>query len=220
MQVKSSVSRYPLYWFLRFDTMAVRITDWCSPGFMRQGISRLTSSFPNWSCSNFRTSFLHKTQYVHTKKKQKITTSNCFQHHLPPPKKKSSKSAMQLLLSYMSVQFSPGLIRPYSIQTAHSSCPVMVVRLSDRRCGRTSRTWLNCWRRAWRRPKDRWRRCWTGVHPLFSGLRLPIKGGVSSWQKKNILVTQRCGDILNLFKVDGWCSNSFCMWSWSGVLGA
>ena len=176
MQVKSSVSRYPLYWFLRFDTMAVRITDWCSPGFMRQGISRLTSSFPNWSCSNFRTSFLHKTQYVHTKKKQKITTSNCFQHPPSPPQKKNNQNqpVAVAFLSYIFVQGSPGLIRPYSSQAAHSSCPVMVVRLSDRRCGRlTSRTWLNCWRRAWRIPRivggDVGPGGWHGSTPCFQG---------------------------------------------------
>ena len=142
--------------------MAVRTTDWCSPGFMRQGIPRLTSSFPN---------------DLHTKIK-KLTNYLFFNIHLPPPKKKIIKISHAVACVIYFCPIFPQANRPYSIPTAHSSCPVMVVRLSDRRCGRTSRTWLNCWRRAWR-IADVGR----GV-PLFSGLRLPIKCGVSSWPKK------------------------------------
>ena len=55
-----------------------------------------------------------------------------------------------------------------------------------------------------------------GGLPCFQGY-LPIKCGVSSWPP-TIFVTKRCGDILDLFQVEilPLCSNSFCMWSWSG----
>ena len=152
--VESSVSRYPFYWFLRFDTMAVRITDWCSPGFMRQGIPRLTSSFPN---------------DLHTKISKKNYQYLFFNITPPPPKKKKKKHKISHAVAFLSysIFLSKG---PQANPLLGPNTPLLVSRhgrpvvaplwphVPDLTQLLTSRL---------ADPKDRWRRCWTAGCLVF-----------------------------------------------------